>query len=48
MAFEKHGIVGRDPAPMIITGPALGSSDIASGGGETSMPPAPVDQRRRA
>jgi small conductance mechanosensitive channel len=48
MAFEKHGIAGRDPSPMILNGPALSPPDIASGGNETSTPPTPVDQRRRA
>lgn len=48
MAFEKHGIVGRDPSPMIFTGPALNPPDVASGGNEPAVPPTPVDQRRRA
>jgi moderate conductance mechanosensitive channel len=46
MAFEKHGIVGRDPSPMIITRPALNSPEAACGSNETTAPPTRMDRRR--
>jgi small-conductance mechanosensitive channel len=46
IAFEKHGVVGRDPSPMIITRPALNAPDVGSGGNEPAAPPIPMDRRR--
>ncbi len=48
IAFEKHGIVGRDPSPMVITGPALNPPNVVSAGNEPIVPPTSVDRRRRA
>jgi hypothetical protein len=48
MAFDKHGIVGRDPSPMVITGPAFASSSVASGADEPAEQSAQAGQRRRA
>jgi len=46
IAFEKHGIVGRDPSPMIITGPAFTFPDAAAGGNEPAAPPTHMNRRR--
>jgi small-conductance mechanosensitive channel len=48
MAFDKHGIVGRDPSPMVITGPAFDSSNVASGNNAPAAQSAPANHRRRA
>jgi small conductance mechanosensitive channel len=48
IAFEKHGIIARDPSPIIIVGPALGSAGVTLDGDEPIAPPATMDQRRRA
>lgn len=39
IAFEKYGIVGRDPAPVIITAPRVDQPDITSGGREAASLP---------
>ena len=48
MAFDKHGIVGRDPSPVVITGAGYDTPSAASGSNEQAAQPATATLRRSA
>jgi small conductance mechanosensitive channel len=48
IAFEKHGIMGRDPAPLIITAARVDRPDVASDGGEAAAPSVTMKPMRAA
>jgi moderate conductance mechanosensitive channel len=48
IAFEKHGIMGRDPAPVIVTTPRVDQPDVTSGGRQAAAAPSVAMKPMRA